>query len=258
MGAGSAKGVNPEASEDSDGFSTSSDQWENEAPTTKVEKENVKNNNTANNAPSKIVTEASIASTSNAPPHPENGIEAEEKKEDGKKKARFVFNRKKEDGDNKVEDLGRESETSRKDNADDKDKKDPEKKGFRIFNWSKKEEKKTEERDEGLDQDINDLEKTFDSLGIVGKSMWGNEGGGGKKKEGAVDDIELLEPMRKRKNVKTKTMNGKTSSSSSSNGSKRTFKFSWETEGEKALEKEEEEEEWEYKAVSHYSFSLQS
>lgn len=254
MGAGSAKGVNPENNEDSDGFSTSSDHWENEAPTSKVEKENAKNNNTTTNAPSKVVTEGAIPSTSNAPPHPEYGIGAEEKKEDSKKKARFVFNRKKEEGDNKVENLGKESETSKKDNADDKDnaKKDTDKKGFRIFNWSKKDEKKEEEKDEALDEDIDDLEKTFDSLGIVGKGMWGNEGG--KKKEGAVDDIEMLEPMRKRKNVKTKGMNGKMSSSSSSNGSKRTFKFSWETEGEKTTEKEEEEEEWEYKAVSFVFF----
>lgn len=252
MGAGSAKGVNPENSEDADGFSTSSDHWDNDVPTSKVEKENAKNNNTSTNAPAKIVTEAAIASTSTAPPPPESGVDTEEKKEDAKKKARFVFSRKKEDGDNKVENLGKESETSKKDNADDKDnaKKDAEKKGFRIFNWSKKDEKKAEEKDETLDKDINDLEKTFDSLGIVGKSMWGSESS--KKKDGAVDDIEMLEPMRKRKNVKTKGMNGKMSSSSSSNGSKRTFKFSWETEGEKTSEKEEEEEEWEYKAVSVY------
>ncbi|KAK3892293.1 hypothetical protein Pcinc_003850 [Petrolisthes cinctipes] len=269
MGAGSAKGVNPENSEDADGFSTSSDQWENEvAPTSKVEREkNAKNNNNthpaaaATNTHSKIITEAAIASTSStnkAPPHSESvGIEAEEKskKEEAKKKARFGFSRKKEDGDdNKIEDLGKENESNKK---EDNAKKEAEKKGFRIFNWSKKDEKKSE-KDEALDDDINDLEKTFDSLGIVGKNTWGNETTTtSKKKEGTVDDIELLEPMRKRKNAKTKGMNGKSSSCGSNGSSKRTFKFSWETDGDKTTAKEEVEGEWEYKAVVIEGFDIE-
>ncbi|XP_066985790.1 cylicin-2-like [Macrobrachium rosenbergii] len=143
-------------------------------------------------------------------------------------------------------------------------KKDGEKRtGFKLFGWRSK---KGEERDNELDKDIDDLEKTFDSLGIVGKNMWGEEKAPSPRKE-AADDLELLEPMRKRKNVRVRgtratngmvaTENGDSNAGKNSNassGSRRTFRYSWETEKKKT--KPDDEDEWEYKAVVIEGFDI--
>ncbi|KAG7167715.1 hypothetical protein Hamer_G010098 [Homarus americanus] len=251
MGAGSAKGVKPKGNDDGDQFSSSSDHWENDQPISK------KDENKNNNSESFERTLAEISAPSGSNIETLDNGNPEEKKDDLKKKTRFGFAKKKEDG-TKVDSTQNDSSEDKKNTNDkkntDKNNKDPtEKKGFKLFNW--KTEKKSEEKDVGLEDDINDLEKTFDSLGIVGKNMWGN-GPPNRLKED--EDPAIIEPMRKKKNVRmrgVKSMNGGGmvegggSSSNSSTGSKRTFKFSWETENQTTPTKEDEEE-WEYKAVS--------
>lgn len=258
MGAGSAKGVKPENSDDGDRFSSSSEHWENDhTASDDPRKDRTKNNNSDNLTKTVAeVVEPSGSKTDDL----ENG-ETEEKKEEHKKKTRFVFSRKKDDADKVDEFVNDSSEDDQKNNSNKKNtdktnkdipRKDADKKGFRLFNW-RKEEKKSEEKDVALDKDIDDLEKTFDSLGIVGKNLWGDDPPQQRKE--AADDLELLEPMRKRKNVRVRgavSTNGTAGSGGSSNGStgsKRTFKFSWETENQQTTTMEEEDE-WEYKAVS--------
>ncbi|XP_042223970.1 uncharacterized protein LOC121867904 isoform X2 [Homarus americanus] len=258
MGAGSAKGVKPKGNDDGDQFSSSSDHWENDQPISK------KDENKNNNSESFERTLAEISAPSGSNIETLDNGNPEEKKDDLKKKTRFGFAKKKEDG-TKVDSTQNDSSEDKKNTNDkkntDKNNKDPtEKKGFKLFNW--KTEKKSEEKDVGLEDDINDLEKTFDSLGIVGKNMWGN-GPPNRLKED--EDPAIIEPMRKKKNVRmrgVKSMNGGGmvegggSSSNSSTGSKRTFKFSWETENQTTPTKEDEEE-WEYKAVVIEGFDIE-
>ncbi|KAK8384227.1 hypothetical protein O3P69_009165 [Scylla paramamosain] len=251
MGAGSAKGVQPEENEDEvDSFSsTSSDQWEREVDTP------------ATPAPPSPVPPPPPAKSKPKPPAPP--VEApkagtsvarieneEEKKDKPKKKTTFGFTLRREHHSDKIEDVNDssddEGEREREKKARGKLEKEKDKKGFRLFGW-RKEEKKTER--DGLDDDIDDLEKTFDSLGIVGKNMWAPDG----KNERKIEREEaVLSPMRKRKNVKGrgKTATGQVNGSSSgSNASKRTFRFSWETEKQKSPPRDEGDE-WEYKAVT--------
>ncbi|XP_063849808.1 U2 snRNP-associated SURP motif-containing protein-like [Scylla paramamosain] len=258
MGAGSAKGVQPEENEDEvDSFSsTSSDQWEREVDTP------------ATPAPPSPVPPPPPAKSKPKPPAPP--VEApkagtsvarieneEEKKDKPKKKTTFGFTLRREHHSDKIEDVNDssddEGEREREKKARGKLEKEKDKKGFRLFGW-RKEEKKTER--DGLDDDIDDLEKTFDSLGIVGKNMWAPDG----KNERKIEREEaVLSPMRKRKNVKGrgKTATGQVNGSSSgSNASKRTFRFSWETEKQKSPPRDEGDE-WEYKAVVIEGFDIE-
>nr|XP_053649015.1 uncharacterized protein LOC128700085 [Cherax quadricarinatus] len=262
MGAGSAKGVKPGNSEDADRLSTTSEQWETDhvAP---PDPTRVTSKNTASETFAKTLAEVSEASGSKEEVVENNHTE-EDKKEEPKKKTRFGFTRKKEDdekADELVVEFSDEKKNNDKNNVDKSNKdisrKDADKKGFRLFNW-KKDDKKNEEKDEVLDKDIDELEKTFDSLGIVGQNTFGEAG---NQRKDAADDLELLQPMRKRNTVRGRgprgpngTVGGSGGSSNGSTGSKRAFKFSWETENDQTPSMMEEDE-WEYKAESvlHYS-----
>nr|XP_027214181.1 uncharacterized protein LOC113807164 [Penaeus vannamei] len=262
MGAGSAKGLQQPEEDDEDRFSSSSEQWGNDQSAS--DDSGRKDRDTS---PESDIAPKTIPSV-------ENGESSGHEEMEGKRRGLFTFSKKKDDPDkDKVDDFVDET------NEDDKKKKggtknnknnakkDNEKKGFRLFGWRKDDKKN--EKDEALDEDINDLEKTFDSLGIVGKNSWGDAPA--KPQKEAVDDLELLEPMRKRKNVRVrgpKGMNGvvaggtrgqdKGGSGSSDVGSttsRRTFKYSWETETGPTAPKQQEDE-WEYKAVSCFSSQI--
>lgn len=253
MGAGSAKGLQQPEDEDEDRFSSSSEQWGNDQSAS--DDSGRKDRDTS--------PESDVVPNAPAPPIVENGESSEHEEMDGKRRGLFNFSKKKDEQDkDKVDDFVDETnEDDRKKkggtkNNKDNAKKDSEKKGFRLFGW-RKDDKKTE-KDAGLDDDINDLEKTFDSLGIVGKNSWGDAPA--KPPKEAVDDLELLEPMRKRKNVRVrgpKGMNGVVAGGTAGSGSsdlgsttsRRTFKYSWETDKGSSTPKQQEDE-WEYKAVS--------
>ncbi|XP_069986729.1 uncharacterized protein [Penaeus vannamei] len=263
MGAGSAKGLQQPEEDDEDRFSSSSEQWGNDQSAS--DDSGRKDRDTS---PESDIAPKTIPSV-------ENGESSGHEEMEGKRRGLFTFSKKKDDPDkDKVDDFVDET------NEDDKKKKggtknnknnakkDNEKKGFRLFGWRKDDKKN--EKDEALDEDINDLEKTFDSLGIVGKNSWGDAPA--KPQKEAVDDLELLEPMRKRKNVRVrgpKGMNGvvaggtrgqdKGGSGSSDVGSttsRRTFKYSWETETGPTAPKQQEDE-WEYKAVVIEGFDIE-
>ena len=122
--------------------------------------------------------------------------------------------------------------------------------------------RKQEAKDKKLDSEINDLEKTFDSLGIVGKSVW--EGSqDSKPARRSKDDLATLEPMRNRHNVRAprppRGINGLTalnsdrrldttaSDMSTTSSNRKKFVFSWDTEEE---DENIEVDEWDYRAVS--------
>nr|XP_027226920.1 uncharacterized protein LOC113818911 [Penaeus vannamei] len=208
-------------------------------------------------------------------PSVENGESSGHEEMEGKRRGLFTFSKKKDDPDkDKVDDFVDET------NEDDKKKKggtknnknnakkDNEKKGFRLFGWRKDDKKN--EKDEALDEGHQRPREDLRLLGIVGKNSWGDAPA--KPQKEAVDDLELLEPMRKRKNVRVrgpKGMNGvvaggtrgqdKGGSGSSDVGSttsRRTFKYSWETETGPMAPKQQEDE-WEYKAVVIEGFDIE-
>ncbi|XP_069179318.1 cylicin-1-like [Procambarus clarkii] len=268
MGAGSAKGVKPEHHQDVDRLSTGSEIWGSDQPAADISKRVVPKINTNDNL---AKTLAEISEPSGSRLDPLDAGQHEEKKEEQKKKTRFGFTRKKDDDDRvdefvvdstddkKDNDKKNEDKTNEDKNNKEASKKDTEKRGFRLFHW-KKDDKKIEEKDEALDKDIDDLEKTFDSLGIVGKNMWGEEAN--KHNKDTVDDLDLLQPMRKRNQVRVRAprgVSGPVGSSSGSNGStssKRNFKFSWESEGDQVPMKTEDDE-WEYKAMVIEGFDIE-
>ena len=255
MGAGSAKGVQAEENEDEvDSFSsTSSDHWEAEVdPPAALA-------HPAPPKPPKPKPKPPIEPPSTSSVAPIENIDAE-KKEKPKKKTTFGFSLRREPNNEKLDEVGNDSSDEegnkgeRDEKGSDKEEKGKDKKGFRLFGWRKDEKKK--EKEEGLDEDISDLEKTFDSLGIVGKNKWGGETS--RVEDTTLREDVILSPMRKRKNVRggrgVKGINGLTNGSngrgsSGSNASKRTFKFSWEKDKQRSPPKDEEDE-WEYKAVS--------
>ncbi|XP_076030832.1 uncharacterized protein LOC143019017 [Oratosquilla oratoria] len=258
MGAGSAKGLKQEDEEDLDRFSTSSvDQWNDDSDpegTRPTEKDSVK--------------EAGEGQGGGG-----GGPGGEEKDGEtmkgGKKRKNIIFRFGKWQDDDEA-DTDEEGENDKKSQQDKKDnnnkennKKDTEKKpGFRFFGWRK--EDKKEEKDEVLEKDIDDLEKTFDSLGIVGRPLWDGEEDGeaqNKPKNSLEDDPELMKPMRLRRAAnlkKPRDPKGKVtwsvgSSSTGSQTSRRTFRYSWETD-EKAPVPEDE---WEYKTVVIEGFDIE-
>ncbi|XP_018007839.1 uncharacterized protein LOC108665578 [Hyalella azteca] len=137
---------------------------------------------------------------------------------------------------------------------------------FKIFGHRKKISKA--QKDEKLDSDINDLEKTFDSLGIVGKDAT-KDGGGNKSSMRSKDDLEALEPMRNRMNVRisrpVRELNGVTTardmygrrgsdSTSGSNNGRKKFNYSWENDEENAAPVRQDE--WIYQAVRIEGFDV--
>ncbi|ROT66331.1 hypothetical protein C7M84_015645, partial [Penaeus vannamei] len=168
---------------------------------------------------------------------PKNGESSGHEEMEGKRRGLFTFSKKKDDPD--------------KDKVDDFD-------------------DKKNEKDEALDEGHQRPREDLRLLGIVGKNSWGDAPA--KPQKEAVDDLELLEPMRKRKNVRVrgpKGMNGvvaggtrgqdKGGSGSSDVGSttsRRTFKYSWETETGPMAPKQQEDE-WEYKAVVIEGFDIE-
>ncbi|XP_050689608.1 uncharacterized protein LOC126981940 [Eriocheir sinensis] len=278
MGAGSAKGVKQEENEDEvDSFSSgSSENWEeSNTPPAPKKAPAAAPPGPHKHKPKPPVAPAEPPSTSTTTTslvHIENGEPAEEKK--GKPKKKFGFSLRRDQTD-KVNDVNNDSSDEEEAKTERKGEKGKEKKkgggggggggGFKLFNW-RKDEKKSE-KDEALDLDIDDLEKTFDSLGIVGKNMWsGEEGKNGSdntnpNKQTDGDDV-LLSPMRKRRNVKKGgagkgVMNGGGGQSGGSNASKRTFKFSWEKDKQQKAAAKDEEDEWEYKAVVIEGFDIE-
>ena len=250
MGAGSAKGLRKSASADeADKLSISSDgQWV----------EGVENETTSelNNTLVEGKRSKSFDFPTSTPKQSELRVTTDQNKEviqPRKKKIwTSLFNSEKEDkNEEDEENIGESEEIPQKETSNQK--------RFRIFGGKKKDQVK----DEKLDSEINDLEKTFDSLGIVGKSVW--EGGQDiKPKQQSKDDLATLEPMRNRLNVRMarppRGINGLSVSSdflsgrradqdlNSTSGSKKKFNFSWDTEEE---DKESVEvDEWDYRAVS--------
>ncbi|KAK7068482.1 hypothetical protein SK128_006109 [Halocaridina rubra] len=279
MGAGSAKGLQPEHDDD-DGdrlSNSSSTHWQSEDNSDSDDSEqraHKKHNKRTVNAevsssaepetPKAAGRHSSDQDSSDERDEPHHSEDEEKKKGEGKRKSFFKFSRKKSDHE-KVDDFADESDDEGKKRRDSKKnhKKDGEKPGFKLFGWRNK---KNEEKDAELDKDIDDLEKTFDSLGIQGKNMWiedNNKARGGK----SADDLELLEPMRKRKNIKVRgghrgingmvagrnDHNASKTPGGTSSGSKRTFRYSWETENDSNKSPKQQEDEWEYKAVSTIS-----
>ena len=141
-----------------------------------------------------------------------------------------------------------------------------ERRGFKIFKWKRDDSNNSKriggvggesgnegDKDNRLDQDINDLEKTFDSLGIVGQNKWSED-----NKPRPLDDIENLEPMRNRKQVRVRAprvVNGVaptegSGESSGSSSTKRTFRYSWEMSDVTPTQ----DDEWEYQAVRFYFY----
>ncbi|CAL4120482.1 unnamed protein product, partial [Meganyctiphanes norvegica] len=265
MGAGSAKGLRTTEDDDDDidRYSTNSDQWDEDQPDGETSKSNKQEHVI------RVVTEI-------PPLDPDLGDnnQTTTKKEETKKRGLFKFNRRKEGGVEKLENSGDENDEVEKKNKENKKNSEKNNKnksvevdvvsdkkgGFRLFGW-RKDEHKIEEKEIQLDQEINDLEKTFDSLGIVGRNLW--EEDQNNQQQTAADDLALLEPMRKRKQVRTKIPNGtKTSiinggggSGGSSSTSKRTFKYSWETSSTDS--KSQDEDAWDYKAVVIEGFDIE-
>ncbi|XP_063597144.1 ABC transporter F family member 4-like [Penaeus indicus] len=190
MGAGSAKGLQQPDEDEEDRFSSSSEQWGNDQSASDDSGRKDRDTSPESDVEPK------------APPAVENGESSGHEEMEGKRRGLFHFSKKKDESDkDRVDEFVDETNEDDKKkkggtkNNKDNAKKDNEKKGFRLFGWRKDDKKN--EKDEALDDDINDLEKTFDSLGIVGKNSWGDAPANPPKE--AVDDLELLEPMRKRK-----------------------------------------------------------
>ncbi|XP_068233526.1 protein starmaker-like isoform X2 [Palaemon carinicauda] len=275
MGAGSAKGRPLHHDDNQDGLSgTSSDKWGNNS-----EDESLGDNDRPNSDPQETHESPSLdpgpsaqinGSTTEMNAGTEDATHDDKMKAEQKRRFGFKFN-KRHNNNNEEHDKPVEFEEDPQEEADKKkkgdkkeSKKDGDKKtGFKLFGWRNKKE----EPDAQLDDDIDQLEKTFDSLGIVGKNMWGDDDKPPLPRKEAADDLELLEPMRKRKNVRvrgTRGMNGTIASanhdpnagknSNASSGSRRTFRYSWETEKKKT--KPDDEDEWEYKAVVIEGFDI--
>lgn len=237
MGAGSAKGLRKSSSlDDGDKVSINSDgQWED-------------GGTSASPGNSNDGTKRS-KSFDFPPSNPDNfGLHIHDsppgKKEQPRRKL-FTFSREKGSPDDKNEDDS---------DSDSNEKKENNTRRFNIFGGRKKDKK-----DEKLDEDIDDIEKTFDSLGIAGKNSW-NDGQDIKPKQHSKDDLDALEPMRNKTNVRisrpTRGINGlsnefynkKDVDLNSTSSSRRKFNFSWENDDEKPIPKQTDD--WNYKAVS--------
>lgn len=174
------------------------------------------------------------------------------KKEMSKKKL-FSFRRDRKDSEEKHDEDSDSDTNHRKESQHSR---------FKFFGNRKKEKK-----DEKLDDEINDIERTFESLGIIGKSTW-NDGQDIKPKQKSKDDIDALEPMRNKSNVRIarppRGINGLTIGNelykrndgdlSSTASSKKRFNFSWEADGPRAAPKNVDE--WNYQAVSYQTLYI--
>lgn len=273
MGAGSAKGVriNDEDFDiENDRFSViSHDSPEINA---KGERPGANNNNNNNNASDKkskvrvkieaLYDESDEEEGSGVTPT-KPAVTSE--REDEKKRGLFGFSRRREE-DDKTNVFVHESDNE---GAKKGGKRDGSK-GFKLFSF-RKDGRKSEEKDEPLDQEINDLQKTFDSLGIVGQAHGTQKthNGTAARKSQSADDIRDLEPMRNRMNQKRRFSRPSNMTAAgpalrrtgdglntSSGGSKRTFKYSWEVNDHNGCSSPSKSEEWKYEAVSNANLSL--
>jgi len=252
MGAGSAKGLRKSASaDDADNLSShSDDEWvetDKLDEGTSIKPLNEGHRSKSFDFPSTFSKENELKVTRNE--NEEDAGGGDQNSNATKKGGRKIWNFFSDKNDTNEDEVNSESESesNRENNKETKTKK------FRLFGKKNKEVK-----DEKLDSDINDLEKTFESLGIVGKSVWEQDI---KPKQQSKDDLDTLEPMRNRLNVRMarppRGINGLTvtnerrldsngSDINSTSSSKKKFNFSWDTEDDnKSLEIDE----WDYRAV---------
>ena len=249
MGAGSAKGINssPEDEGDIENDRFSMVSHDSPEPIAKIQK----TNNEKNKKPLPLINKHKSLESSDDEEDtiaPSNGTPVKKspvkKSPEKKRGGLFGFSKWKDDDEDKTSAPTQgEKDTKEKDEG---------KKGggFRLFGGWRKDDKK-EQKDETLDEEIDDLHKTFDSLGIDTK---GNNKKKDKKSQSA-DDIRKLSPMRSKANIKPRPLrtsharrNGENILDSLSGGNRRNFKYSWETEQTNSTSIPIEDQ-WSYKAV---------
>ncbi|KAF2356070.1 hypothetical protein FHG87_013172 [Trinorchestia longiramus] len=253
MGAGNAKGLRKSASaDDVDDISVASDgQWDDNRPQ-QTHSKNEDSTNDHHRSKSFDFPQQSDRENDNLRVIQDNA-EGQPAKRDNKRGGFFHF--RKEKDENKIEDES-ESELESKEN---------ENRRFKFF--GRKKDTKPQ-KDDKLDSEINDLEKTFDSLGILGKENK-KDGGENNSSTRNKDDLDSLEPMRNRQNVRIarppRGLNGLTTGrdflgrrnsdfTASSGSGKKKFNFSWESDEE--TQRPTKQDEWSYETVRIEGFDI--